>query len=247
MFDDWKFGHLFFFMRTLLILLSGIGIGLSLQSRTFTSSDGVRKIDADITSFDEIGKVVSIIRSDGRTYYSKLSNFHPNDQSYVIEWKKGKKENQLAFSRKYPTHVQKYLKLLRSGKIRFSNGFSKDAFILGNGSSPFRAWINGYDHLNSRYDTCFQSTAVFFDLRNGNWTAKISFQTDQSIRRYQVLNYHENLYFKRFPRLKGAILLQSQNPIHIVGPNIKNRHSVFTLPKGPDIILSSAIFPETGP
>tara|TARA_A100001015_G_scaffold299084_1_gene382686 strand:+ start:727 stop:1470 length:744 start_codon:yes stop_codon:yes gene_type:complete len=247
MFDDWKLEHLFFFIRSLLIVLSGIGICLSVQSRTFTSSDGVRKIEANITSFDEIGNVVSIIRSDGRTFNSKLSNFHPNDQFYVIEWKKGKKENHLAFRREYPTHVQKYLKLHRSGKIRFSNGFSKDAFILGNGSSPFRAWISGYDHLTSRYDTCFQSTAVFFDLRNGKWTAKISFQADQSIRRYQVSNYHENLYFKRFPRLKGTILLQSQNPIHIVGPNIKNRHSVFTLPKSPNIILSSAIFPENGP
>lgn len=63
MFDDWKLEHLFFFIRSLLIVLSGIGICLSVQSRTFTSSDGVRKIEANITSFDEIGNALWLLCS----------------------------------------------------------------------------------------------------------------------------------------------------------------------------------------
>ena len=79
------------FMVVLVVLFSS----LSAWSRTFTSSDGVRKIEANLVGFDEKTDVVSIQRADGRSFNSKLSAFSSSDQAYVMKWLEGTKENDL--------------------------------------------------------------------------------------------------------------------------------------------------------
>ena len=56
------------------------------EARTFTSSDGIRKIEASVTAYDKNSDVVSILRNDGRTFNCKLSSFSNDDQEYILNW-----------------------------------------------------------------------------------------------------------------------------------------------------------------
>ena len=56
-----------------------------LDARTFTSSDGVRKMEASISAFDEKSEVVSIIRKDGKSFNSKISSFSVGRSAIYFE------------------------------------------------------------------------------------------------------------------------------------------------------------------
>ena len=77
------------FLKHIIILFL---VNSFLQAHTFTSSDGVRKIEASITSYDEKSEIVSIVRNDGKSFNSKLSSFSAKDQAYVLKWLEGTKE-----------------------------------------------------------------------------------------------------------------------------------------------------------
>ena len=110
-----------------------------LQAHTFTSSDGVRKIEASITSYDEKSEIVSIVRNDGKSFNTKLSSFSAKDQAYVLKWLEGTKENYLYVGKEYPGHLQMYLKILNSGGIGYGQTIlyrpGMAPLIIGNGAT----------------------------------------------------------------------------------------------------------------
>ena len=96
-------------MKALLIVFLFFSAYISSPSRTFTSSDGLRTIDATLLTVNEASKTITIRRSDGKSFHANLSAFSYSDQAYARQWLKGKKENYLLVGREYPSHLKIYL------------------------------------------------------------------------------------------------------------------------------------------
>jgi hypothetical protein len=216
-----------------------------LQARTFTSSDGVRKIEASITSYDEKTEIVSIVRNDGKSFNSKLSSFSANDQAYVLKWLEGTKENYLYVGKEYPGHLQMYLKILNSGGIGYGQTILYRAgmapVIIGNGTTPFLAWVDGYNKLDQAYGQ-FNATSINFDLIEKNWRASISFQAGRSFMQSPGVTVVPSGNLYGLPSVSGPILYQQPQRIVIMGKN-PDPNAVLVLPRGPAPVF---INPYTG-
>ena len=219
------------FMVALVVLFSS----LSAWSRTFTSSDGVRKIEATLIGFDEKTDVVSIQRADGRSFNSKLSAFSASDQAYVMRWLEGTRENYLYVGKEYPGHLQMYLKILNAGGIGYGQtvlyGPGYAPIVIGNGATPFLAWVDGYDRLGRTYDR-FNATQVSFDLVKDNWQARIAFRagSNRTINTGTTYLPSGNLY--GISSVGGPILYQQPQRIVVVNGNPAN-NQILVLPRGP--------------
>lgn len=222
-------------MKILMVVLAVLSSGLSVWSRTFTSSDGVRKIEATMVGFDEESEVVSIRRADGRSFNSKLSAFSSSDQAYVLKWVEGTKENYLVVGREYPGHLQMYLKILNAGGIGYGQtvlyGPGYAPIVIGNGATPFLAWVDGYNRLGQTYDR-FNATQVSFNLVKDNWQARIAFRAGSAVATNTGGAYLPagNLY--GITSVGGPILYQQPQRIVILNGNQANGQ-VIVLPRGP--------------
>lgn len=222
-------------MKILMVVLAVLSSGLSVWSRTFTSSDGVRKIEATLIRFDEKTDVVSIRRADSRPFNSKLSSFSAEDQAYVLKWVEGTREDYLYVGKEYPGHLQMYLKILNAGGIGYGQtvlyGPGYAPIVVGNGPTPFLAWVDGYDRLGRTYDR-FNATQVSFDLVKDNWQARIAFRAGSNRTITSGTNYLPpgNLY--GIPSVGGPILYQQPQRIVVVNGNPAN-NQLLVLPRGP--------------
>lgn len=195
-------------MTIITLILSILFFALSVQSQTFTSSDGLRKIVAKITAYEESSEVVSIIRSDGIPFRTKISNFSRKDRAYVLGWKKGTIENFLSVGREYPYHLRLYLELLNSGKIGFNQDSCKGPIVVGIGSSPFLAWVDGYDKLVGKYGSHYRSTSIFYNFNHGGWQAGILIQPNRSSASLQTSDFPITTQLGGLQRARGPILHQ---------------------------------------
>ena len=230
------------FLKHIIILFL---VNSFLQAHTFTSSDGVRKIKASITSYDEKTEIVSIVRNDGKSFNSKLSSFSANDQAYVLKWLEGTKENYLYVGKEYPGHLQMYLKILNSGGIGYGQTILYRAgmapVIIGNGTTPFLAWVDGYNKLDQAYGQ-FNATSINFDLIEKNWRASISFQVGRSFMQSPGVTVIPSGNLYGLPSVSGPILYQQPQRIVIMGKN-PDPNAVLVLPRGPAPVF---INPYTG-
>ena len=205
------------------------------EARTFTSSDGIRKIEASVTAYDKNSDVVSILRNDGRTFNCKLSSFSNDDQEYILNWLKGANENYLYVGKEYPGHLQMFIKILNAGGIGYGQTIlfqpGLPPVVIGNGTSPFLAWVNGYDKLQNVYDQ-FSVSRINFDLIENNWRASISYQAGRSIKQNSGFAFIPSSNFYGLPSVAGPILYQQPQKIVILGKN-QSSNSVVVLPRGP--------------
>ena len=99
-------------MRQLLTsLLLIVCAGNPLLARVFTSTDGERKMDASILSYDEESQIVKIRRKDGRIFESAISLFSGVDQTYILRWSDGAKESYFFYGKEYPNHLHLLIKI----------------------------------------------------------------------------------------------------------------------------------------
>ena len=222
-------------MKILMVVLAVLASGLSVWSRTFTSSDGVRKIEATLIRFDEKTEVVSIRRADGRPFNSKLSTFSAEDQAYVLKWVEGTKENYLYVGKEYPGHLQMYLKILNAGGIGYGQtvlyGPGYAPIVVGNGPTPFLAWVDGYDRLGQTYDR-FNVSQVSFDLVKENWQARIAFRAGRSLAANTGVAVVPSGNLYGLSSVGGPILYQQPQRVVILNGN-QARNQVLVLPRGP--------------
>ncbi len=164
------------FLTLLLTVSTGLG-------RTFVSADGKRAIKATLVSYDPEKRTMKIRRHDGKVFTNALSMFSRVDQAYVLRWNDGIRENYAYYGREYPGHLQLYMKLLEAGNIGYGQtilyGPTHPPIIIGNGGTPFLAFVNGYNTLTTRNQQP-NVTGVTFDLREKNWQARIAFQSMRS-------------------------------------------------------------------
>ncbi len=205
------------------------------QAHTFTSSDGVRKIEASITSYDEKSKIVSIIRIDGKSFNSKLSSFSAKDQVYILKWLEGTKENYLYVGKEYPGHLQMYLKILNSGGIGYGQTIlyrpGLAPVIIGNGATPFLAWVDGYNKLDQAYGR-FNAISINFDLIEKNWRASISFRTGRTLTQSTGVTIVPTGNLYGLASVSGPILYQQPQRVVIMGKD-SEQNSLLILPRGP--------------
>jgi hypothetical protein len=222
-------------MKILLVTFFALSCCLSVWARTFTSSDGVRKIEATLTGFNERTQVVSIQRADGRSFHSKLSNYSPADQEYVLKWKEGTKEDYLFVGKEYPGHLQMYLKILNAGGIGYGQtvlyGPGYSPIVIGNGPTPFLAWVDGYDRLGQTYDR-FNVSQVSFDLVKENWQARIAFRAGRSLAANTGVAVVPSGNLYGLSSVGGPILYQQPQRVVILNGN-QARNQVLVLPRGP--------------
>ena len=202
------------------------------EARTFTSSDGIRKIEASVTAFDENLKVVSIIREDGMSFNCKLSSFCSEDQAYVKLWSKGRNEDFLYVGREYPGHLNALLQILNEGGISYGQPYLRRSgqypIIIGNGSSPFLAWVNGYNQMSRTSSGV--SLRVNFDLVNNNWRSTIRMGAVRSVTRSPSLEIMPSANAYGLQSVGGPILYQPGRKIVVVGSN-PDPNSVIVLPR----------------
>ena len=103
--------------------------------------------------------------------------------------------------------------------------------VIGNGPTPFLAWVDGYDRLGRTYDR-FNATQVSFDLVKDNWQARIAFQagSNRTIATGTTYLPSGNLY--GLSSVGGPILYQQPQRIVVVNGNPAN-NQVLVLPRGP--------------
>jgi hypothetical protein len=215
------------------------------DARTFTSSDGVRKMEASISAFDEKSEVVSIIRKDGKSFNSKISSFSVGDQQYILNWLEGTKENYLYVGKEYPGHLQMFLKIVNAGGVGYGQTIlyqpGQAPVVIGNGATPFLAWVNGYNKLDRSFSR-FNATRVNFDLIKDNWRASISFQTGRSMTQNTGVAVIPSGNFYGLPSVGGPIIYQQPQRVVILGNN-PGANSVLVLPRGPAPVF---VNPYTG-
>ncbi len=166
-------------MRTFLAALFFTMFVAASTGRVFTSADGSRKIDATITAYDEESRMVSIRRKDGKTFTSALSLFSAADQTFIMRWGEGANQSYFFYGKEYPGHLELLMKILEGGGVGYGQtilyGPGHPPIVIGNGPTPFLAWVNGYDRLSNVYSR-FNATGVNFDFNGRNWQARIGFQ-----------------------------------------------------------------------
>jgi len=221
-------------LKALLPVFLFLSASISSPSRTFTSSDGHRTIDAILLAVNEPSQTITIRRSDGRSFRAKLSAFSSSDQDYARQWLKGKNENYLLTGREYPVHLKIYLSLLESGLIGYGevlpNNQVHTIASYGYGQSPFLAWVQGCDRLGQEYNR-FNASQVSFELVDGNWQAWIAFRTDKSSAVRSLISYRSAVTFPSITKVNGPILYQQ--PQRVIYLNQNQTHKpVVVLPRG---------------
>ena len=204
-----------------------------LDARIFTSSDGVRKIEASITAYDQNLKMVSILRKDGKSFRSELTSFSQPDQQYILKWSEGRQENYLYVGKEYPGHLEMFQKVLDAGGIGygpfFPNDSSRTQVMIAQGPSPFLAWVNGFEQLKKSYGKFF-ATQITFDLVRDKWRARISFQASRSSRVNSSLETVPSASAYGLTSVGGPILYQQTRNIVVVGEK-PDPNSVVVLPR----------------
>lgn len=221
-------------MKALLIVFLFFSAYISSPSRTFTSSDGLRTIDATLLTVNEASKTITIRRSDGKSFHANLSAFSYSDQAYARQWLKGKKENYLLVGREYPSHLKIYLRLLESGQIGYGEAVPSNHVhslaSYGYGQTPFLAWVQGYDQLGQEYKR-INAKRVSFDLVHGSWQAWIAFRKDTYSAVRSMKSYPSTVTFPSITRVNGPILYQQ--PQQVIYLNQNHTHKpVIVLPRG---------------
>ena len=222
-------------MTLIKLIFSLLAIISVTKARTFTSADGIRKIDASITSYDKKNEVVSIIRKDGKSFNSKISSFSLKDQAYVLKWYEGASENYLYVGKEFPGHLQMFLKILNAGGVGYGQSVlyrpGMPPIVMGNGSTPFLAWMDGYNKLDNVFGR-FNATRISFDLIKNNWQASISYQTGGVISQKSAIALVPSGNLYGLPSVAGPILYQQPQRIVMLGKNAEP-NSVIVLPRGP--------------
>ena len=113
-----------------------------------------------------------------------------------------------------------FIKILNAGGIGYGQTIlfqpGLPPVVIGNGTSPFLAWVNGYDKLQNVYDQ-FSVSRINFDLIENNWRASISYQTGRSIKQNSGLAFIPSSNFYGLPSVAGPILYQQPQKIVILG------------------------------
>lgn len=95
----------------------------------------------------------------------------------------GIRANYAYYGREYPGHLQLFMKLLEAGNIGYGQtiiyGRTHPPIIIGNGGTPFLAFVNGYNLLAARRQQS-NVTGVAFNLLQKNWQARLAFQSMRS-------------------------------------------------------------------
>ena len=206
-----------------------------LTAHIFMSADGVRKIDASILSYDEESKIVKIRRKDGRIFESAISLFSGVDQTFILRWNDGAKESYFIYGREYPNHLHLLIEMLNSGGIGYGQtviyGPGHPPIIIGNGNTPFLAWVNGYDQLATRYNR-FNTTGVTFDLIKDKWQAHIAFRSSRTITTGMGGMVMGGPSWVGLPSVSGPILYQ-QSPRIVINGSPPAYSPIIILPRGP--------------
>jgi hypothetical protein len=113
--------------------------------------------------------------------------------------------------------------------------------IIGNGTTPFLAWVDGYNKLDQAYGQ-FNATSINFDLIEKNWRASISFQAGRSSMQSPGVTVVTSGNLYGLPSVSGPILYQQPQRIVIMGKN-PDPNAVLVLPRGPAPVF---INPYTG-
>jgi len=207
-----------------------------LSARIFTSVDGVRKIDASILAFDEESQVVKIRRKDGQIFESAVSLFSGIDQTFILRWNEGAKENYFVYGREYPNHLKLLIDILNSGGIGYGQtvlyGPGHPPIVIGNGNTPFLAWVNGFDRLRGRHPGS-NATGVTFDLIRDKWRASIAFRSQRAVTTGiggPVVVGGPS--WVGLPSVSGPILYQ-QSPRIVINGSPSPYSPVIVLPRGP--------------
>ena len=203
----------------LLTLLLTVSSG---WGRTFLSSDGKRAIRATLLDYDPEEQAVKIRRHDGKVFTNALSMYSRADQTYILRWNDGKRENYAIYGREYPGQLQLYMKLLEAGNIGYGQtiiyGPTHAPIIIGNGGTPFLAFVNGYNMLGVRNQRA-NVAGVTFTLQKKNWQARIGLQSMRSsvtsVGTPMVVGTNMTTMFRS---VSGPILYQQPNNIVIVNP-----------------------------
>ena len=235
-FDDFEaLGQIMHSMGLIKIIICVFFTFSFVNARTFTSADGIRKIEATITAFDKKSEVVSITRKDGKLFNTNISFFSGEDQTFIKKWSEGVSENYLYIGKEYPGHLNLFLKLLNSGRVGYSQTIlylpGIQPVIIGNGQTPFLAWVEGYNKLNKEFQS-FNVTNLNFELKKNSWQARISFQSEQTVTQGSGLTVIPSSNFYGLPSVGGPILYQQPQRIVVLGKN-QNTNNVIVLPRGP--------------
>ncbi len=202
------------FLTILLTVSSGWG-------RTFLSADGKRAIKAHLEYYDSEKKTITIRREDGKVFTNALSMFSRADQAYVVRWNDGRRENYAYYGREYPGHLQLFLKLLEAGNIGYGQtilyGPSHPPIVIGNGGTPFLAFVNGYNILTARNQQANVS-GVTFDLKEKNWQARIAIQSMRSTTTTAGAPIVVGGNLGGIQSVSGPILYQRPSNIVIINP-----------------------------
>ena len=103
--------------------------------------------------------------------------------------------------------------------------------VMGNGSTPFLAWVDGYNKLDNVFGR-FNATRISFDLIKNNWQASISYQTGGVISQKSAIALVPSGNLYGLPSVAGPILYQQPQRIVMLGKNAEP-NSVIVLPRGP--------------
>ena len=200
------------FLTLLLTVSSGWG-------RTFVSADGKRAIKATLLGYDLKKGTVKIRRYDGKVFTSALSMYSRSDQAYVLRWNDGKRENYAYYGREYPGHLKLFMKLLEEGNVGYGQtiiyGATHAPIVLGNGATPFLAFVNGYDMLATRNQRA-DVAGVTFNLQKKNWQASIGLRSMRSIATGVGAPMVIGTNVAAFQSVRGPILYQQPRNIVIV-------------------------------
>mgnify|MGYP004345139429 FL=1 len=128
-----------------------------------------------------------------------------------------------------------FLKILNAGGVGYGQtilyGPNHPPIVIGNGPTPFLAWVDGYDRLGQTYDR-FNATQVSFDLVKDNWQARIAFQAGRSVTTNTGVTYLPSGNLYGVSTVAGPILYQQPQRIVILGGNQAN-NQVLVVPRGP--------------
>ena len=205
-----------------------------LDARTFTSSDGIRKMEASITAYDPKSKVVSIVREDGKSFQSSLTSYSQADQKYILKWSAGRRENYLYVGKEYPGHLAMFQKILDAGGVGYGPAYLNRSdltpFITGMGPTPFLAWVNGYEQMNRARGRF--ATQINFDLIQNKWRARIRFKASRSVSRNSGFEVIRSGNTHGLTRVGGPVLYQQPRQMVVIGENVEP-NSILVLPRSP--------------
>ena len=222
-------------LKALLPVFLFLSASISSPSRTFTSSDGLRTIEATLVAVNEPSQTVTIRLLDGRSFSLKTIRFQflGSGLRYAMATRQ---ERELPYggarlSRSFENLFE--ITRIRSNRLWRVTIAKNRAFadFIWLWPKPFLAWVQGYDQLGQKYKR-FNATQVSFDLVHGNWQAWIVFRTDTSTAMRSVTSYLPTGTLSSMTRVNGPLLYKQ--PQRVVYLNQKQNHKpIVVLPRGP--------------